>query len=99
MLKSEVNLDTYTTKSGLLPDPGSAFFLRLAADSVRDLSAGRDSDEIFLVKAMIRCRLCLYKSVIWENTQLLTQLRVMIRRCHEKINGKVHYQNEMEGNA
>ena len=68
-------------RSGLLPNPGNAYFLRLAADVVRDVNDQRDENGItYARKAMILCGMSLNTNGIWEIGQLKPELQNIIRK-------------------
>lgn len=69
------------TEGGRLPNPGKAFFLRLAAASVADVNAQRDENGIsYARKAMIICGLALNTNGRWEERQLKPELQNIINK-------------------
>ena len=62
-----------------------AYFLRLAADSVKDVNRMRDAEGLtYARKAMIMCGLALNTNGKWEETQLKPELQSIINR-HRSI--------------
>lgn len=87
-LLSEVCSDTYGTNSGRLPNPGKRFFLKLAADSVRDVNQQRDEMGItYARKSMIRCGLAKSGNGLWEKCQLFPHLQNIIAKFRENFDG------------
>lgn len=87
--------------SGRLVNPGKAFFLRLAAAVVRDVSERRDKDGVLLVrKAMIRCGMALNLNGLWEEQQLSPELQEIIAKYRDNFNGApVTTDHDLEGEA
>ena len=76
--------------SGKLKNPGKSFFLKLAADSVRDVNRQTDVNGMnFARKAMIRCGLSLNVSGEWEEKQLFPHLQNIIKEHREYFEGKL----------
>ena len=75
--------------SGKLKNPGKTFFLKLAADSVRDVNMQRDENGLtYARKAMIRCGLSKNINGKWEKDQLFQHLQDIIDLYPECFNGK-----------
>lgn len=73
-------------KNGKLPNPGKAFFLRLAADSVRDVNKLRNTDGItYARKAMIICGMALNINGKWEEGQLKPELQNIIKKHRDEF--------------
>ena len=69
------------TQGGRLPNPGKAFFLRMAADAVRDVNAMRDKDGLsYARKDMIMCGMALNTNGLWEVSQLKPSLQNIVRK-------------------
>jgi hypothetical protein len=65
-------------------NPGKEFFLRLAADAVRDVNLMRDENGLtYSRKAMIRCGLALDVTGVWHEKQLSRELQLIISK-HRK---------------
>lgn len=80
--------ETYVTKPGCLPNHGDRFFLKLAANAVREANNQKDQEEIhYAIKAIIRCGLALNTTRIWEIRQLFPHLQNNIAKYREKFNG------------
>lgn len=75
--------------SGKLPNPGKRFFLRLAADAVRDVNAQRDENGLsFAYKAMIRTGMALNVTGRWEEAQLFPRLQQIIAKHRKHFDGE-----------
>lgn len=67
LIKNNVAQDSFGTKSGKLPNSGKEYFLRLAADVVRDVNKQKYSDGLSYVhKTMIRWGLELNVNGLWK---------------------------------
>lgn len=67
--------------SGKLINHGIVFFLRLAADSIRDVNRQRDEDGIpYARKAMISCGLAKNLSNTWEIRHLFPKLQEIVTK-------------------
>lgn len=85
--------------SGKLFNPGKLFFLRLAADAVRDVNRQRDSDGLsFARKAMIMTGMALNTNGQWEVSQLTPQLQNIVSKHMEYFDGKNVVEDEGLGN-
>lgn len=72
--------------SGKLVNSGKAYFLRLAADAVRDVDQQRDTDGILFVrKAMVRCGIYLTLNGQWEEHQLFPRLQEIIKKYQDNF--------------
>lgn len=68
-------------KSGRLKNPGKAFFLRLAADAVREVNNQRDKNGVpYARKAMIMTGISLNLNGRWEERQLTQELQEIIAK-------------------
>lgn len=75
--------------SGKLKNPGKQFFLKLAADSVRDVNAQKDKEGLsYARKAMIRTGMSLNLNGNWEERQLFTNLQGIIAKHRNHFNGE-----------
>jgi hypothetical protein len=76
--------------SGKLRNPGKKFFLRLAADAVRDVNLQRDSNGLtYARKAMIRCGLARDVTGFWREQQLTPQLQTIINNHRSYFEGEL----------
>lgn len=67
MLTCSNQQDTFGTKYGTLPNPGKSMFLKLSANSVRDVNNQQDENGMsFAQKEMIRCGLAKQTNVNWQ---------------------------------
>jgi len=65
--------------SGKLKNPGKAFFLRLAAESVREVNSQTDKNGVsFARKAMVMTGMSLNYNGQWEEKQLTQELQAII---------------------
>ena len=75
-------------RSGKLLNPGKHFFLKLAAESVREVNKMRDTNGLtYAHKAMIRCGLSLNINGIWEISQLFPHLQEIIKENLDHFQG------------
>lgn len=69
--------------SGKLINPGKTFYLRLAADAVREVNRQHDEDGLSYVrKAIIRTGLTLNLNGLWEERQLFPRRQNIIIAWH-----------------
>ncbi len=67
---------------------GKTFFLRLAADVIREVNMIRDKDGVsFARKAMLQCALGL-KDGVWKFSQLKLELQGIIRENRSHFDGE-----------
>lgn len=76
-------------RSGKLMNPGKEFYLRLAADSVREVNEMRDRNGLtYARKSMIQCGLALNTNGRWEVSQLRSELQAIIRKYLNHFDGE-----------
>lgn len=87
--------------SGKLPNPGKPFFLKLAAEVIREVGVMRDSEGmLYTRKAMMRCGLSCNWNGRWEEDQLFPHLQVIVRKYRENFEGKsVEESMNLDGEA
>ena len=74
--------------SGKLKNPGKTFFLKLAADAVRDINAQQDKNGLsYARKAMIRTGMGLNLNGRWEECQLFSHLQEIVAKHRNHFNG------------
>jgi hypothetical protein len=74
--------------SGKLRNPGKEYFLKLASESVQELNAKRDKNDLtFARKAMIRCGMSLDVNGTWHVGQLLPHLQEIIKEFPDEFEG------------
>ena len=67
----------------------SVFFLKLAANCVKDVNKERTSDGItYARKAMIRCGMSLSLNGKWEEDQLSSELQAIVAKYRNHFNGE-----------
>lgn len=72
--------------SGKLKNPGKRFFLKLAADSVREVNNQRDRNEIsFARKVMIKTGMACNWNGRWEESQLFDELQAIIAKHRNEL--------------
>lgn len=77
------------TGSGKLLNPGKKFFLKLAADSVRDVNNQRDKDGVsYARRAMIRTGMSLNLEGVWSEAQLTEDLQIIVAKYRNHFNGE-----------
>lgn len=75
--------------SGKLPNPGKGFFLRLAADAVREVNAQRDKNGVqYARKAMIMTGMSLNLNGLWEESQLTQELQQIVAKHRNHFEGE-----------
>lgn len=75
--------------SGFLQNPGKEFFLKLAAESVREVNKQLDDNGMnYARKAMIRCGLSLKPDGTWYETQLSPELQQIIAKHRIHFDGQ-----------
>ncbi|CDF38688.1 unnamed protein product [Chondrus crispus] len=75
--------------SGKLKNPGKGFFLKLAANAVREVNNQRDKNGVsFARKSMIRTGLSLNLNGLWEEKQLSSELQAIISKHRVHFNGQ-----------
>ncbi len=81
--------------SGKLENPGKRFFLKLAADSIRDVKSQKDNHGIsYTRKAMVRMGMSLNynpdrgESTKWKEAQLFSNLQEIIAKLRVHFNGE-----------
>ena len=75
-------------RNGALPNPGKIYFLKLAADAVRDVNRIRDDEGLtYARKAMIRCGFAKQANGLWEVRQLFPHLQNIIEKHRECFDG------------
>lgn len=85
---AQIEKGNWVEGSGNLPNPGKHFFLKLAADAVRDVNRQRDENRLTYVrKAMILCGLALNVNGVWEETQLSPELQAIINKHRVHFDG------------
>lgn len=87
MIKKKQWVD-WRSGSGKLTNPGKVFYLKLAADVVREVDNQRDSDGVSLSrKAMMGCGMALNLNGRWEVRQLFPHLQSIVARYPDNFNG------------
>lgn len=77
--------------SGKVANPGKTFFLRLAADSVRQVNNQRDAEGIsYARKAMIITGMALNTNGQWEESQLTPALQNIINKHRGEFDNAMH---------
>lgn len=75
--------------SGKLQNPGKAFFLQLAADSVKEVNNQKDSSGIsYARKAMVMTGLSLGLNGAWSESQLTSDLQAIIAQHRNHFDGQ-----------
>lgn len=75
--------------SGFIHNPGKLFFLKLAADSVRDVNLQTDEKGVnYARKAMIQCGMALNLDGRWSESQLTQELQEIISKHRPYFNGQ-----------
>lgn len=75
--------------SGKLKNPGKSFFLKLAADAVREVNSERDADGLtYARKAMIKCGLSKNVNGVWDESQLFKHLQEIIKAYRVNFDGE-----------
>ena len=75
--------------SGKLKNPGKFFFLRLAAESVREVNAQKDKNGLsYARKAMMRTGMSLNLNGKWEESQLFLILQGIIAKHRNHFDGE-----------
>lgn len=88
MIKKNEWVD-WKTGSGKLPNPGKTFYLKLAADVMREVGNARDKEGVSLTrKAMIGCGMALNFNGLWEVRQLFPHLQSIVSKYADNFNGK-----------
>ena len=78
-------------------EPWKDFFLKLAAESVRQLNNERDANGLtYARKAMIGCGLSLSTEGIWKKEQLFQHLQDIVDMYPDHFNGVVEEEPELE---
>lgn len=89
-LRTVGNFGSFGTPSGTIPNPGKVFFLKIAAQAIRDVNLQRDENGLtYARKAMIRCGLAKQPNGLWEISQLFPHLQNIIakhRTCFDGVN-------------
>ena len=71
-----------------MENPGKTFYLKLAADVIRDVNSQLDSNGLnYARKSMIRVGLSLKTNGRWEEGQLSNELQVIIAKHRGHFNG------------
>lgn len=85
--------------AGKIKNPGSEFFLHLAAEMVNSVDERRDKDSVLFKRmAMIRCGTALNLNGIWELPQLSPELQKVLDKYCGKFKGEcVHMKHELGG--
>lgn len=84
--------------SGKLKNPGKRFFLKLAAQAVRDVNMQKDENGLtYARKAMIRTGLALNVNGIWEESQLFPKLQEIIKKHRSHFEGQPPVEMEAGG--
>lgn len=74
--------------SGKLCNPGKHFFLKLAADAVREVNEQRDKDGVqYARKAMKMTGMSLNLNGLWEESQLTQDLQCIIAKHRNHFDG------------
>ena len=99
-----VGLNAWTNPregSEKVPNSGKKYFLGLAADMVRTVSAQRDSDWILYTrKALIRCGMAMNINGLWEIRQLSPELQEIVGKYKNNFDGvKVASEGGLDGKA
>lgn len=89
-LQSIEQLDgSYGTRNGCIPNPGKRFFLKIAAQAVRDVNKQRDENGwTYARKAMIRCGLAKQPNGLWEISQLFPHLQNIVHKHRNHFDGE-----------
>lgn len=75
--------------SGKLKNPGKRFFLRLAADAVREVNGQRDKNGVqYARKAMMMCGMSLNLNGLWEESQLTEDLQAIVAKHRNHFDGE-----------
>ena len=75
--------------SGKLKNPGKHFFLRLAAESVREVNAQKDKNGLsYARKAMMRTGMSLNLNGKWVESQLFLNLQGIIAKHRNHFDGE-----------
>ena len=75
--------------SGNIINPGKRFFLKLAANCVRDVNRQRTSEGItYARKAMIRCGMSLNLNGNWEEDQVSNELQEIVAKYRNHFDGE-----------
>jgi hypothetical protein len=86
-----------THSSGKLKNLGNKFFLKLAAESVREVNKLRDKNRItYARKSMIRCGLSLDLKGVWCVKQLFPELQRIVKEYPSHFDG-THRNDEDSG--
>lgn len=87
-LRTVGDFGSFGTKSGAIPNPGKPFFLKIAAQAVRDVNMQRDENGLtYARKAMIRCGLAKQPNGLWEIKQLFPHLQNIIAKHRVYFDG------------
>lgn len=74
--------------SGKLANPGKRFYLKLAADVIKEVDNERDKNGVsFTRKAMIGCGMALNLNGVWEVRQLFPHLQEIVRKYKDNFDG------------
>lgn len=72
--------------SGQIIDPGKSFLLRLASDSVRQVSEQRDEDEFqYARKAVVTCSLAENYNNLWKCKQLFPNKQETVKKLENRF--------------
>lgn len=83
--------------SGRMENPGKSFYLRLAAQVIRDVNNQTESNGLnYTRKAIIRTVLSLNLTGKWEQSQLNQDLQVIIAKHRNHFNGEPLYPWDVE---
>lgn len=85
--------------SGKLVNSGKSYFLRLAADAVRDVNRQREKYGITYARnALTRCGVALNLNGQWEERQLFPRLQEILKTYRKNFEGNtVVLQQDQEG--
>lgn len=79
----------WTSGSGMLPNPGKSFFLKLAAKVVREVNQQRDKTGVtYARRAMIRTGMSLNLNGLWEEGQLSDELQAIVAKYRSHFEGE-----------